>query len=1254
MLMRNKWVRNESCPSCGSKDNLNVYADGYKECQTPECGYYEKSSGNYKGQKMNKEINYERIMPPSDGWMQAKLINHDVIVNYGVTQYKDERGKEWVVFPTFVDNVPVGYKKRLLRDEKGQMVWNTKQIFWGKSETKPGLFGLQTTREGKEGLIITEGELDAMAAYQMYGLKYDCISITKGAKSAKNSILQHVELIKSYKEIIICFDSDEPGQIAADEVISALPAGRVKLCNLPLKDAFDMLKADRDKDFRECIKQSKSFSPTTLLTGDALAEAAIRGMRESLKKGMSSGWKSLDALSGGIKEGELITIVAGTGIGKTSFTLNLSYNLMSQDNHIMFMPLEMPLHTILSRYYEIHTGNSIYTSEGIKYPDDYDQVVRQITKDITVFKEIGSVTMEKICDDIRFAASANGVRCVVLDHKDAAICTLGEGANDYKAIDSLMSNLKKVAIETNVCILLVTHQSRSSEDKDDNKASLNRVRGSQGVAQNSDMVIGLERKRDSNITLVKTLKAHRLLGKYGEFELEYDHDTKRMTEVTLNEIQQEDYDFSGDNIQDITRSGGSTNQSLPIVRSSEVEVREDVQSRLCVSDIEREDNISGSEGLHEWPGQVEDGISEEEQPRPRHTDNVSEPQLKVEQEVEVNIRNVGREARISMVQESRNSPGVDAPLIALDLETKGFIEKGVVPEIVCYSVCNEEMSYVVEGTDGLDGILSRYVPVFHNASFDVAVLRGHGFQVDKFHDTMILANFINSNREVSLESLCEELEIKNAKIKFDMKSWAKEGFSYTEELADYAKRDTQATWELWNVLNSQVTEIELKLYNEVELQYCEIVMEMEKTGFYLDVDGAIDFATSLAKKIKEVENKITQQFSAFPKEKTYKREQENLELLRVEPRTDGKEGNQYVYRVYEPFNPGSNDHKAWALMEQGWKPDVFTSTGKPKVDEGILSSLANKFPIADLYTQYSKYKKIHSSFAKPFIDKSDEHGVLRGSFNQCGTVTGRLSSSNPNMQNIPSGGLGGDIRGLLGVQKGHKLVGGDLSNIEARILANYLEKVYKDSIMADAFRQGLDFHWENAKAWGVAVNPNTDNPKKDPGRSVAKTMLYCIMYGGGTAKIADMLGVSESTANYYVSTFEKNCPSVNLLKEKVWSTLKKRGYITTILNRSLYYPNINSKNKAIASRAQRQSFNALIQGSAADIFKDLSVKTKPICDKYGAKFVASVHDETLFSVPEEYADAFAKETTELWSSQNYLRIPVTAEFSAGDNWNEVK
>jgi DNA polymerase I-like protein with 3'-5' exonuclease and polymerase domains len=604
---------------------------------------------------------------------------------------------------------------------------------------------------------------------------------------------------------------------------------------------------------------------------------------------------------------------------------------------------------------------------------------------------------------------------------------------------------------------------------------------------------------------------------------------------------------------------------------------------------------------------------------------------------------------------------INKPLICLDLETKGFIEHGQPPEIVVFSYCNDKVNGVDDDRELLEDILLTYTPIIHNASFDVSVLRllGHEIPFGGFHDTMLLANALNSVRNVGLSDLAAEYELEQKKLKFNMNAWVKAGFPDTPELREYALADAVAGWQLWNKLLETVASSgdsqAWGLYTFTDLPVCEAIMEMQLNGWHILEDKAFELHDELTKEINEATNAIIDKYPTYPTEKVYKKEHPELSLIRSEPRTDGKDGLQYVYEATDPFNPNSNDHKAWAMEQEGWTPRKFTKQGKPKVDKFEMANASFHFPIAKQFIGVSKASKLKSSFIEVLINDTDDNNILRGQFNQAGTVTGRFSSSSPNLQNIPARGeMGKKIRSCFTAKPGNVLVGGDLSNIEARILAHYLEKGMQDSTMANAFRKGLDLHWENTKAWGLAVDPTREDGKSDPGRDIAKTVLYLAIYGGTEQALAQQLDISLEEAGEIFKTFYKYATSVMSLKELVWYTMRKRGYIKTLFGRRLYYPDINSKNRALRSRAERQVFNALIQGGAADILKDLMANSVELANNFGAMWVAQVHDECIFELEPHKADAFAVELTQAWSCEDYLCIPTPADFSVGYSWSDIK
>lgn len=195
--------------------------------------------------------------------------------------------------------------------------------------------------------------------------------------------------------------------------------------------------------------------------------------------------------------------------------------------------------------------------------------------------------------------------------------------------------------------------------------------------------------------------------------------------------------------------------------------------------------------------------------------------------------------------------------------------------------------------------------------------------------------------------------------------------------------------------------------------------------------------------------------------------------------------------------------------------------------------------------------------------------------------------------------------------------------------------------MADAFVNNLDLHQQNADSWGVT-------------RDMAKKVLYLTLYGGGANKLAADSGLSLAEAEAIINQVNEKTPAIQTLKDMVYGGVKKKGYIRTIGGRKLFYPDIRSKNRSLRGRAERQSFNALLQGSAADILKIISLNSYPTVKRYGARYVAAVHDESLFYCDSDMSHELAASLTEEWSNSGLLgRIPTTAEFKVGKKWSET-
>ena len=558
--------------------------------------------------------------------------------------------------------------------------------------------------------------------------------------------------------------------------------------------------------------------------------------------------------------------------------------------------------------------------------------------------------------------------------------------------------------------------------------------------------------------------------------------------------------------------------------------------------------------------------------------------------------------------------------IVLDLETDGL--EG--DTIWCVGWCTgRDASGVVTDLSTLQNVLDTYTPIFHNAAFDVKVLRKHGYKVHDYHDTMVMSYVLEPGLEGghSLRAWGDRLEYP----KGEHDDWSQ----LSDEMMAYCKRDAELTWGLWQHLHGPLLKDEraYSLYRDVELPFVEVIMTMEATGFYIDVDKARTLCMQWTAERQSIKQQHMQGLTVPGKEHIYKRGYY-------------KRNDEFTYNhcKLQPFNPNSSQHKAHLLfVKPDRKPLGRTESGEIKVDSDVLKQLSSVDPMAEHLLVVSNLTK-HIGMVNGYLERLDGRR-LRGSFNQCLTLTGRLSSSNPNLQNIPTRGeMGHEIRGLfVAPNDDWRMVGIDLSNIEGRVLAHYLSLVEDDNRMADTFTAGVDFHQANADAWGVS-------------RPQAKTLLYATLYGAGDSKLGD--GDKKAGAALRAK-LDANMPALQRLKDKVWASCRKRGFVYTQFGRRLVYPTIRSNNKGERGRAERQVFNALLQGTAADVLKILVNMVMRDLESYGAYLIANVHDEALFYIKAEDADEFAAYLSQTFREPLLSHCPIEGDAKVGMSWKEI-
>jgi len=511
--------------------------------------------------------------------------------------------------------------------------------------------------------------------------------------------------------------------------------------------------------------------------------------------------------------------------------------------------------------------------------------------------------------------------------------------------------------------------------------------------------------------------------------------------------------------------------------------------------------------------------------------------------------------------------------------------------------------------------------IMHNGiCFDAPVLKETwkiSIMPNQMCDTLVLSRLLNPSLEGGhgLASWGKRLGFP----KGDFSDW--DG-GLTPEMETYCIQDTLVTQKLYDVLTN-----ELK-YNKFEQRSIElehkvqaIIAKQERNGFRLDEKKATILLSELSSKLAAIEVEMQGIFPA----KTIERVSE-------------KTGKSLKAKV-EVFNPGSRKQIGERLIEKGWKPDRFTETGQPIVDEGTLEGL--DIPEAKAINEYLMLQKRIAQI-ESWLKALGSDGRVHGKVITNGAVTGRMTHMSPNMAQVPNSGspYGEDCRDLWIVDKGYKLVGIDASGLELRMLAHYM----KDDAYTSEVVSG-DIHTANQKAAGLET------------RNQAKTFIYAFLYGAGDAKIGKVVGAGEKEGKELKSRFLQNTPSLKILREKVSSIAKNTGTLPGLDGRRLQV------------RSDHAALNTLLQSAGAIVMKQAVVLLDESLSKFGIdyKFVANVHDEWQIEVEESYADMVGKIGVQSIENAGKLlgdldkitklplgmRCPLGGEYKVGNSWKET-
>ena len=353
----------------------------------------------------------------------------------------------------------------------------------------------------------------------------------------------------------------------------------------------------------------------------------------------------------------------------------------------------------------------------------------------------------------------------------------------------------------------------------------------------------------------------------------------------------------------------------------------------------------------------------------------------------------------------------------------------------------------------------------------------------------------------------------------------------------------------------------------------------------------------------------------------------------------------------EEFNLGSPKQLGVILYEKLGMPIISkTATGQPSTAEAVLAELAEQeFPLPKVLMQYRSMSKLKSTYTDRLPEQINPRtGRIHTSYHQAVAVTGRLSSSDPNLQNIPiRTSEGRRIRQAFVAPAGYKLLAADYSQIELRIMAH----LAKDEGLLHAFRNDLDVHRATAaEVFGVEL----ENVTGDMRRS-AKAINFGLIYGMSAFGLAKQIGVDRKQSQAYVDTYFARYPGVLQYMERTRAQAAEQGFVETIFGRRLYLPDINAKNQALRKGAERMAINAPMQGTAADIIKRAMVAVNSLLDASGldARVILQVHDELVLEVREDLVEQISQEIRVHMSGAAELDVPLLVEVGVGNNWDEA-
>ncbi|MCA4779585.1 DNA polymerase I [Acinetobacter towneri] len=575
-----------------------------------------------------------------------------------------------------------------------------------------------------------------------------------------------------------------------------------------------------------------------------------------------------------------------------------------------------------------------------------------------------------------------------------------------------------------------------------------------------------------------------------------------------------------------------------------------------------------------------------------------------------------------------------AQRFAFDTETTSLDYR--VAEIVGFSIAFDAkdayyvpLAHDYEGAPqqlNRDQVLAQIKPILennavdkigHHLKYDAHVLENHGIHLQGWYfDTMLASYVLNSVATRHGMDDVARLYLSHLTTSYEQiagKGVKQKTFNQIEieTAAHYAAEDAHVTYRLYEVLSAKLQKHPelVNILHNIEMPVARVLTSMEENGIQLDLKFLDQLGVDFSQTMQDLENQI-------------------------------------VELAGENFNVSSPKQVGEILFDKlGLKGGKKTATGQYSTSESVLEKIEH--PISSLILDYRGLSKLKSTYTDGLLKQAnnDTHRV-HTSYHQALTATGRLSSTDPNLQNIPiRTEIGRQIRKAFVAPEGRVLLAADYSQIELRLMAHFSQ----DDALLDAFNHGQDVHRRTAaEVLGIALEDVTSDQRRQ-----AKAVNFGLLYGMSEFGLIRQLGFTREESQNYIKQYFQRYPGIYEYMQRTRQVALEQGFVETILGRRLYTPNIAARNMMVRKAAERAAINAPLQGSAADIIKMAMIEVDKMLPQAQAKMLLQVHDELVFEVDADAADELAPKLAEVMQSVVEISVPLVVEVGKGNNWDEA-